>query len=207
MVMEDFLKEIKYAAEGVIRVIWDEKKNLDDKHKKMVALEKAVSARYAQAQSIYDNAEDADDVMASVGMRFENYFGDDKKLYSDKQEVESISNELVVKKFSIEAASGSLLQFAKQGISIVHGSLGACPNGRGIGTQFLKEIIWQGRNQAIHWEDGNFHPPVRESFKKLNSDFGSRFADYEKMSMAFLLVETLGWVDWASFENDMKSLR
>src|SRR4051794_20405960 len=47
--------------------------------------------------------------------------------------------------------AGAILQIAKQGLSLSHGPLGNCPAGRGIGSQTLSTVIWQGRNQAMHY--------------------------------------------------------
>ena len=61
----------------------------------------------------------------------------------------------------------------KQGISIVHGGLGAAPNGRMIGSQPLKEVIWQGRNQGFHWAEQSFHPPVEKLLRGARQRRGS----------------------------------
>lgn len=55
----------------------------------------------------------------------------------------------------MEPLSGSLLQYAKQGISMRWGPQKAgVPAGRDIHGLDLVELIWHGRNQAIHWEHG-----------------------------------------------------
>jgi len=65
-----------------------------------------------------------------------------------------------VRAFSIQAASGTLLQYAKAGISIVFGSPAAAKGGRTFGALTLSEVIWFGRNQAHHWEDAASGRPL-----------------------------------------------
>jgi hypothetical protein len=115
---------------------------------------------------------------------------------------------------SVEAASGALLQLAKQGVALVHrellvrGKLSECPPGRAIGSQPLRDVIWYARNQAIHWEEGVYRTPTLACFAKLESDFGARFhldADVRE-SRAFAVCALLGWRDYARFKEDMRSL-
>lgn len=115
---------------------------------------------------------------------------------------------------SVEAASGALLQLAKQSMALVHrDSLGQqklaeCPPGRPIGSQPLRDVIWFARNQAIHWEEGNYRSPTLACFAKLESDFGAKFyldADV-RQSRAFAVCELLGWRSYARFDEDMRSL-
>lgn len=115
---------------------------------------------------------------------------------------------------SVEAASGALLQLAKQSIALVHRDLlerqklSECPPGRAIGSQSLRDVIWSARNQAIHWEEGKYRTPTLECFATLESDFGGKFhlASGLRESRAFAVCELLGWRDYARFEEDMRSL-
>ncbi len=109
--------------------------------------------------------------------------------------------------FSRAAQSASLLQYGKQGISLVYGKPSNCPDGRLIGTQSLRDVIWQGRNHALHWEEGNPKAAVEDCFQKLAADFDPGFADYATRNLAFAVVEVLGWTSFDAFKADMLTLQ
>lgn len=89
----------------------------------------------------------------------------------------------------------------------VRGSdISAVPNGRQIGSQHLKSVIWQGRNQAQHWEEGSFGEAVRTCFAVLEADIDREFGQFTSRNMAFDVLQALGWVEVADFERDMRSL-
>lgn len=76
-------------------------------------------------------------------------------------QVNNLSAELKAREHATQVLGGAILQIGKQAISVAHGNLPACPDGRMIGSQGIKHIIWQGRNQAIHFEEGNLVGPQK----------------------------------------------
>jgi hypothetical protein len=80
------------------------------------------------------------------------------------------------------------------------------PDGRPIGSQFLKNVIWQGRNQAIHWEENRLNDAVKKCFDKLVKEFDPKFANYMTQSMAFDIVDLPGWTHFSVFRKDLFSL-
>jgi hypothetical protein len=66
--------------------------------------------------------------------------------------------------------------------------------------------MWQGRNQAIHWDEGGFTQPVRDVFELLASDLDPKFNEYTSRNMAFEVVSLLAWRGFPDFERDMLSL-
>jgi len=206
MTTSDFLNEIEYAAQNLIAMIWEERKRLTELEDQIASLSKVVAHNYRQAESVALNAEDPDEVAMAAGMHWNNYFGDDKDLYEKSKAKESLDDQIVAHAFSVESLAASLLQYAKQSISLAHSGLANCPAGRPIGSQELKIVIWQGRNQAIHWEEGKFTAPVEQCFKTLAKDVDPIFADYTKRNMAFDVVSLLGWHDFTDFGRDLLSL-
>jgi hypothetical protein len=205
--MNDYLMEIEFAASKLIPLIWRDRNRLRKLEEKVASLTKQVDYAYLRAESIAMNSEDLDDIGIATGMHWGTYFGADKDRHYKKEELEKLEQQVAVRAFSFDSLAGSLLQFGKQGISLVHGGLSNCPNSRGVGTQFLKEIIWQGRNQAIHWEANNLHAPVQACFEKLKNECDPKFGDYTTRSMAADVVELLGWKTFARFRTDMLSLK
>lgn len=206
MTMSDYLGEIEYAAGSIVPVIWGERTRLQELRGEVAKLERVVEDNYLRAESVAMNAEDADDVMMATGMHWDTYFGEDKERFYKDKDRQKLQGQVATHAFAVGSLAGSLLQYAKQGISLVHGSLSTCPPGRMIGSQALKDIIWQGRNQSIHWEEGNPRTPVKLCFDTLAFEIDSVFADYTKRNVAPEVVELLGWVDFASFRADLLSL-
>jgi hypothetical protein len=201
MLIVDYLAEVEYATQNLIPLIWEERNRLEKLKTRLASLGRVVEDNYRRAEFIQLNAETPEDVMMGVGAYWDNYFGEDKELFHGDEE--KLNNQILAHAFSIDSLAGNLLQHAKQGISLAHGKLANCPDGRYIGSQPLKEVVWQGRNQALHWEDHNPHPPVKKCFDNLAQDIDPKFADYAKRNMAFDVVDLLGWRDFDSFKRDM----
>jgi hypothetical protein len=75
-----------------------------------------------------------------------------------------------------------------------------------IGSQRLPDVIWCGRNQSLHWEDGEFSRKTTECFQLLTREVCKKFGDYEKRNQGFHLLHHLGWADFAQFKGDLLSL-
>ena len=128
-----------------------------------------------------------------------------KRLKEIDQEIIEITDNIRLHSESTKILCGSLLQFAKQGISIVHKNLSACPIGRNIGQETLKNIILQGRNHALHYEESpNHNQQVKQCFKNLE-DFGLRFCldNQPGENLSKGIIHLLGWSGYSTFEEDM----
>jgi len=130
---------------------------------------------------------------------------------------ENLAALVATRSFSTSAQSGSLLQYAKAGISLVHHdvfashdkvyeALAKCPSGRLVGTQPLREVVWQSRNHAMHWEDGVPNKSVQRCFDTLVQDFGTTFAEYRTRNLSFEVIQLLGWNSFEDFQRDMLTL-
>jgi hypothetical protein len=217
MKMTDYLAEILFAANKMFEALHGEGEQLKQLEAKLDGLTRETEAGYARAEALQQIADMNtppgqydDDAMMGVGVQWETYFGPDKERHHTNIAVQAASSTYATHAFSRGAIAGTLLQYGKQGISIVHGGLKApplqvAPLGRLILGEPLKNVIWQGRNQALHWEEGNFKKPVIDCFEKLKQG-DARFAPFLKQSMAAELVDVLGWKVFAEFERDMMSL-
>jgi uncharacterized beta-barrel protein YwiB (DUF1934 family) len=95
---------------------------------------------------------------------------------------------------SLAIVAGSILQIAKQTLSYRFGALSSLPktSSRQIGTQFITDIIWQGRNHALHWEENNSHPNVQEMLDKIQNDRLANIKYGENNAL-----EILGALEWS----------
>lgn len=148
-----------------------------------------------------------DDPLLSTAIYWDTYFGMDKERHLTDKNLREAMLQLAAHEFARHAMSGALLQFAKQGLSIRYGkSLSACPKGRLIGSQSITDVIWQGRNQAIHWEEGQFHSATEAALKQLAKDFRSPYDQYASRSLAYEIISILGWQSFADFSKDLLAL-
>lgn len=207
MDMVTYLSEIKYAAENALLSVWQDRAEFLKLQIRVKSLNVATERGYESAEFIAMNAETPDDIAEATGRQWETYFGVDKERFHETQKLDTLESRIIIRKFSYESTCGSVFQYAKQGISLVHGNLTNCPVGRSIGSQSLKSVIWQARNQSIHWEDGVFKPPVVACFTALESDIDPKFGEYTKRNMSFDVMDLLGWTDFSKFESDMLSLK
>lgn len=107
-----------------------------------------------------------------------------------------------------QAIAGGVLQIAKQGISLVHGRKSDAPEGRKIGSLPVRDIIWEARNQALHFEEGGYKRPVAEVFRTLEREQASEFslAAHGSQSRAKQALRLLGWATFADYARDMDNL-
>ena len=145
MATEDYLTEIEYVAEAVISTIWKERARLRSLETEIAELTELAEDNYRNAEFVALIADNPEDVAMAAGMYWDNYFGADKERYYKGRDREKLVEQIAVHAFAVGVAAGSLLQYAKQGISLCHGGLQPCPDGRAIGSQALKDVIWQSR--------------------------------------------------------------
>jgi hypothetical protein len=213
MEMPTYVQEMEFAAKSYFSTLREEEQTVANLEREVLSLTAQTKGGYERAGSL-QNTEDLpgpqywydDDAMMGVGVYWETYFGADKDRYYKSQELDASRARLAAHAVSRAAVCGSLLQLAKQGISMVHAKLADCPAGRAVlGGESLKDVICQGRNQSLHWEDGEFRAPVVACFEKL-ALADNRFAAYKTKNLAPELVDVLGWRDFADFEKDLLSL-
>lgn len=204
MKISDYLREMRLAIETVIRVIHTEQNEVARLERELKPLEAATSEGYSRAEFFAMNP-DLDDEGLGTLCYYETYFGPDKQRHQKAGDLEATKAALEAHALSIDSMAGSLLQYAKQGIALRFGkNRNGCSDGRTVAGMPLHEVIWQGRNQAMHWEEGHFNAPVERCFAQLSREADASFEAFHDRSMAYDLVRLLGWQSFEDFENDMK---
>lgn len=205
MDMASYIKEIRHACVTLFPAIWAEWEAVEALKSRITALTAQTDDGYRRAQFVQQFEGDDDDYMMGVGMYWDNYFGPDKERYHAVADLPSLEQTRDIRSFACAALAGSVLQFAKQGISLVHGGLQYCPNGRQIYGVDMKSVIWQARNQSMHWDEGQSHRAVQECFDTLKVSKPS-LGGYQTRNVAFDVVQVLNWREYAAFEADMMAL-
>jgi hypothetical protein len=106
---------------------------------------------------------------------------------------------------AIAVLAGAVLQLAKQVLSFRFGAKGNLPDGcRMVGGQKLTEVIWEGRNHALHWEEAGGRDPVRRMLAQLERDVGESFPVGQ--NHAWAILEALEWNSVEDVKRDLNAL-
>lgn len=203
MNIPDYLNEIQHAVATVLTEIHGEISNLESLRQDLAELTAATEDGYRRVDFLAMNP-DLDDDFLSTAIYWDTYFGVDKDRFHRNVETETAAQRVAAHEFSISALAGSLLQYGKQGISLRFGkSRVGCPDGRIVAGMPLHEIIWQARNQALHWEDGAFHHPTVMCFENLVANADPVFGQYKHRCLAYEIISLLGWKSPNDFHKDM----
>lgn len=200
MDMNTWIAESGHATTSLIPLLWAEHDAVEAAAIKLKALEQETERGYRQSAAFMD---DLDDEGLATAVHWDTYFGSDKERHHAVAHLADFQATLDARSVSRGALASTLLQIAKQGLSAVHGGLAATPVGRCIYGVDLKDLVWQARNQAMHWEEGRPHRGVIDCFEALKIAADAGFGDYTARSLAFDVVMLLGWRDQASFEADL----
>jgi len=123
----------------------------------------------------------------------------------------------------IDIAAGAFLQISKQALSIAYGERENAPPGSRVSSTCIRDLIWHGRNQSMHYEEtrvvslvneqgkvikGKVRSTWVETFQKLNDQRPDRFImSPPYRSLAKDVLDTLEWTyDYTKFEDDMRHL-
>ena len=203
--MHQYLEDTEYAVRGLISLIGNEESRLRDLQRQ---LEVSHNERN-RARSILFIGAPPSAFGEDTTPYFENRARDaEKKVAEIEHNIAQLQGTIDAKAFSVRALAGSVLQIAKQGIVVARGGLAQCPDGRLLGKEPLKNVIWQGRNQAMHWDDGDYKQAVKTCFANLERDFGLQFciSSSPAVSLAKTVIDLLNWTDFDGYLSDMNNL-
>lgn len=121
---------------------------------------------------------------------------------SDSEKLENSLKSIGATVESMSSLAGAVLQIAKQALSIRHSGKPSVAGARKIGTQSVVEVIWEGRNHAMHWDEGDPKEKVKNMLNTLEKDFNVTIEAGKNNCLSIL-----GALDWKSPENVMSDLR
>jgi len=205
MKMMEYLQGTEHATTRIFEVLSFESERLHRLVDQIKRMGEQVRSDYERAESLVSNAFDTDDVTLATGAYWMAYAGEGELFTMEKAKIQ-LENQIKCHEFSVASLAGAVLQFAKQGISISIGELKYCSASRLIGTQALHTVIWQARNQALHWEAASFNPPVKKCFERLTDEVDRKFDEYTKRNMAVDVLDLFSWKKFSDFKTDMLSI-
>jgi hypothetical protein len=115
-------------------------------------------------------------------------------------------------RYSVDVLSTGIFQLAKQGIALLVDKSERCKQGRMIWSQHISHVIWNARNQAMHWDEGITSNPSQQRtidcFKVIAADTKDDSFDLTKdpSCKATRVLALLGWMNYPSYLKDMESI-
>jgi len=105
---------------------------------------------------------------------------------------------------SMSSLAAAVLQIAKQAISLSHSGKPSLPLVRKIGSQSIIEVIWEGRNHGMHWDEGAHRAKVKAMLDALVLDMGITIE--AKTNNCLSILGALEWKCSADAISDLKLL-
>lgn len=203
--MHQYLQDTEFAAKNLFALATEEQRQLDALSEQL----KKTEAQGRHHQWDFETSDFNDDFSEGYVMAaFIRAAKAGQEVERLKAEVATLQASVGTRQHAVQAISGAIFQIAKQGISLVHGGLGAAPDGRTVGSLFLRDIIWQARNQSMHYEEGKPKKAVSDLFATLEQEHGSHFslAAHAGQNRAKQVLDMLGWTNYESYLQDMRTL-
>lgn len=105
---------------------------------------------------------------------------------------------------SMSGLAGAVLQIGKQALSIRHAGKPNLPTARTIGTQNIVEVVWEGRNHAMHWDEGAPRERVKNMLNSLSTDLNITIEVGKNNCLS--IIGALGWKRPEDVVADLKAL-
>jgi len=105
---------------------------------------------------------------------------------------------------SMSGLAGAVLQIGKQALSIRHAGKPNLPTARTIGTQNIVEVVWEGRNHAMHWDEGAPRERVKNMLNALSTDLNITIEAGKNNCLS--IIGALGWKKPEDVVSDLKAL-
>lgn len=105
---------------------------------------------------------------------------------------------------SMSGLAGAVLQIGKQSLSLRYSGKPNLPEARKIGSLNIVEVIWEGRNHAMHWDEGAPREKVKNMLNSLAADLNIAIESGKNNCLSIL--GALGWKAPEAVISDLKLL-
>lgn len=203
--MSQYLRDTEFASKNLFKLATFEEGELEVLREKLMSAEKEFEANHILFRNSDLHEDSADPIVINA---YSRAMEAGSKVMSLKPKVKALMARVSSHQTAVQAISAAILQIAKQGISLEYGGRSAAPPGRALGSLCLRDVIWQGRNQSMHYDDDEPKEPVLILFKALAKQYGEQFSlvKYAKQSRAKQVLDVLGWKGYESYLHDMQEL-
>jgi hypothetical protein len=203
-----FINECRYALDQLFRTLFLRQEAIDN-------INRNLAAEIEQAEKLFTEVFiEQDQWSPNANFYYVQYMEQMKKLADNKtgiateKEREQRVREMLARfgatEESMAVLASAILQLGKQVLSFRFGTKPDLQSIRMIGSQSIIEVIWEGRNHALHWEDSNPRKPVRDMLQKLQQDQGIKLIMGRNNALAIIAV--LEWKNTNHVVQDLQSL-
>lgn len=203
--MHQYLKDTEFAAKSLFSLATDEERQLSELAIKLAPLEQQLKVFQWDFQTSDLNDDFSE---AYVMAAFIRAAKTGQEVQRTRVEVAELQASIGTRQHSVQAIAGAIFQLAKQGISLVHGGLATAPTGRMLGSVAIRDVIWQARNQSMHYEEGTFKKPLLALFSTLEQEHGPQFSlsVHAQQNRAKQVLDVLDWRSYHLYLQDMQTL-
>lgn len=201
--MNQYLLDTEFAVQSLFDLVTYELNQISN-----LELEMKVHrdrANLLMAEAYYFTDQDVDD-LETPGM-YANRHGYARHIstvQAIQHEISKLEASYHAKDSSIRALCGSILQIAKQGLSFVHGKNIPTVAIEPKSGESISNIIWQGRNQSMHYEEGEYYNKLTSCFENLEQAFGSNLNLATGDNKAkYIVFNVLGWKTYNDYLTTM----
>jgi len=206
MSLDAYLLQTEFAVKAIIDIICSDAKKLAELEHSLRHITAEFDVRYQifLANEFHPAANYYHALMAKA---HESQHTRQKQVLDD---IEALTSTIDAKSASVGALAGALLQIAKQGISITYGKKQNAPKGAELGGLPIRDIIWEARNQTVHYENPReISADVVKIFEQIDATRadGVTWKPKERINYSFDVVRWLGWFDYNQYLSHMRSIR
>jgi len=201
----EFIDNSKHALEHLFKA-------LDEYNTVLVTAQKTVEEIENSEKTLTDIFIDRDQWSPSANHHHALYIERMKELEKQKSEApkdikEKLNNALASIGATVESMSslsGAVLQIAKQVLSLRHSGKPVIATAKNIGSQSVIDVIWEGRNHAMHWDEGRPSERVQNMLNSLSRDLCITIETGKNNCLSIL--GALGWKSSDHVISDLKLL-
>ena len=199
---QQFIENSRHALDHLFKAI-------DEYNKVLVSSQQEVEEIEHSKKILTDLFNYRDQWSVNANHHYIQYMERMKQLEGKQEEAkkditERLNNALASIGASVESMSslaGSILQIAKQVLSLRHSGKPKLTSAKNVGSQSIVEVIWEGRNHAMHWDEGAPRAPVRIMLDNLAKDLGITIEIGNNNCLSIL-----GALEWSSTDAVIKDL-
>ena len=204
--MNQYILDTEFAVQSLFELVTEELNKIASLEVQLISHRDRANSILSEAYYVTD--QDVDD-LETPGMYAirHGYPRHVSAAQAVQKEISNLEASYYAKDSSIRTLYGSILQIAKQGISIVHGKKMPIVIIETKSSETFHNIIRQGRNQSMHYEEGNYHPRLISCFNNLERAFGSDFdLNTGDNKAKFVVIDVLEWRNYSDYLSTMKRL-
>lgn len=204
--MSTYLSSVERASRHLIPKVWEDDLTIADAEAAVRLAERAVEDGYRYVAGWQADPYLEDDEGLATMVYWETYFERTDEQREREGTVGRARIEQTENEVSTAMLAGMVLELGKRGITMVHGGRDQAPASPMVGAVPLRDVIWQGRNQAMHWEDGTLRPATQACFDALFAEHGQPFDQATSRNLSRDVLRVLRWTHHDHFAADVSRL-